>query len=173
MGCFVVEALELWAEAAGCEEGMDALVAGNDLGGLAVLEGLSEDGVAVVVVDDEEIVVAPGGGDDELAWEIVVDLAGDGFAADVDVVCSADGRGDGDGWLGRLGGADVGTLLVEVTEGRDQGLGQVLADSAGGETGPRGEETAVDGVDPGGDHGVPSCRVEESDAGAGCLDGQG
>ena len=139
----------MWAEASGCEQGMDALVAGNDLGGLAVLEGLSEDGVAVVVVDDEEIVVAPGGGDDELAWEIVVDLAGGGLAADVDVVCACCWRGDGDSWLGRLCGADVGTLLVKVAKGRDRGLGQVLADSTGSETWPRGEEALVDSIDPG------------------------
>jgi hypothetical protein len=57
------------------------------------------------------------------------------------------GDGKGDGF--RLGGSEALTFLAEVSFGSGQRLGQVLLDKFAGETGPSGEETSVDGFDPG------------------------
>ena len=55
---FVVEALELWAEAGLAELGVEGFVGGKNGCGSASFHRFGEDAVAVVIIEDEKIVVA-------------------------------------------------------------------------------------------------------------------
>ena len=57
---FVVKLLQLWTEPARDQQGMDALVRGDELGGGAILHWLGEDGVRVDVVNNHQVLVARG-----------------------------------------------------------------------------------------------------------------
>ena len=82
---------------------------------------------------------------------IAVDLAGDFDRLHEDEVGASVriGIGDGEGDRFRLGGSEALTFLTEVSFRSGQRLGQVLFDEFAGETGPSGEETGVDSLDPG------------------------
>jgi hypothetical protein len=73
-GAFVVEALELGAEAGVDEAIVDGFVGSEDGGGCFAGHGFSMDGIAVVVVQQEKLCVAGAGGDDEAAGLVGEDL---------------------------------------------------------------------------------------------------
>ncbi len=58
VGAFVVENVELGGIAMALESGMEAGPCGCELAGLTGLEGLGEDGVAVVIVEYHDVIVA-------------------------------------------------------------------------------------------------------------------
>jgi hypothetical protein len=127
---------------------MRALIGGQNLGAGLVLHEFNMDGVAIVIVKDEHVVVAGTGGSEETARLVGVDLTGDPLVGNKDVVCAFTGVGVGRSKVrhsggrgfrrergtdrGKLGGAQVRALLVEVTLDHRGGAGWVLADLAGG-----------------------------------------
>ena len=146
--CFVVEALQLWAEAARSEDGVNAFEGGEVVGGGSGSHGLREYHIAVVVVDDEDVVVAVAGRGDKTSGLVAGNASGDGFGCSKDVVtangwvrevgwCSlcrfieVIGIGDGescvDGGL-VFGSAIVAAGLIEVTFVHRYGLWWVAAD---------------------------------------------
>jgi hypothetical protein len=64
------------------------------------------------------------------------------------------------GWLG---GAYILALLVHVALCCSHGFGEVLADYVGGQAGPCGKMSVVNGPYPGGGDGIPTGRMEELD----------
>ena len=148
VGCFVVEALQLWSEAALSEGGVNAFEGGEVVGGGTGLHGLCENHVAVVVVDDEDVVVAVAGRGDKASSLVAGNASCDWFGCRKDVVtadgwvrevgwCSlcgfieivgiGDGEGCVDGGL-VFGSAIVAACLIEVTLVHGDGLWWVAAD---------------------------------------------
>jgi hypothetical protein len=138
---------------------------------LAILHGLREDRIAVIVVDYEEIVVSAGRGCEETSREVAEDLSCGGLTVNVDVVSAFGTVGVvrmGWGWFGGrvfgFSGATVCPRLIHVSEGCDEGFGEMASDGGGGESWPGGEEAFVDRLGPGGLDGIAGGGVEESDA---------
>jgi hypothetical protein len=66
IGALIVKDMEVWGVAMGLQFGVQLGPASGELGGLACLEGLGKDGVAIIVVEDHDIVVPPR----RLDWEL-------------------------------------------------------------------------------------------------------
>jgi hypothetical protein len=138
------------------------------------------DGVAIVIVKDKHVVVSGTGGSEETARLVGVDLPGDPLVGNEDVVCVCNrvgvrrievGHSDGRGFRrergtdrGKLGGAQVCALLVEVTFDHRGGAGWVLADLAGGKVWKSREMAGVEGLAPGRESRGEERGVNKSDA---------
>jgi hypothetical protein len=90
----VVQTLELWLEATLGEEGVGALVGGQDLGTGLALHEFNVNCIAVVVVQDEHVRVAGTRGSEKTARLIGVDLTGDALVRGEDMVGAASGGSD-------------------------------------------------------------------------------
>lgn len=129
------------------EKGMSAFVGGQYLRAGLVLHEFDVDGVAVVIIKHKHVVVACTGRSEETSRLVCVDLAGNTLVRSEDVVRACDRWGIGripvrlvvDGRCrcgrrtdrGKLGGAKVSSLLVEVTLDHGRGAGWMLADLPG------------------------------------------
>jgi hypothetical protein len=156
------------------------LIGGQNLGAGLVLHEFDVDSVAVVVVKDKHVVVAGTGGSEKTARLVCVDLTGDALVGNEDVVCACDGVGFGrikggvrSGWRcrggwrndgGKLGGAKVRALLIEVTLDHRGGAGWVLADLAGGKVWKSRKMAGVEGLAPGRESRGEERGVNKSDA---------
>jgi hypothetical protein len=138
------------------------------------------DSIAVIIIKNKHIVVAGTGGSEEAARLVRVDLTGNPLVGNKDMVCACDvvgvgrvkvghsgGKGfrrDGGTYRGKLGGAKVCALLVEVALDHGGGMRWMLADLAGGKFGKGCKMAGVEGLAPCGDSRGEERGMNKSDA---------
>jgi len=140
------------------------LVGSQNLGAGLVLHEFDVDSIAVVIIKNKHVVVAGTGRSEETSRLVCVDLTGNPLVGNKDMVCACDGvvvgrvkvghsgsggfRREGETDRGKLGGAKVCSLLIEVTLDHGRGAGWVLADLPGGKVGKGRKLAGVEGLAP-------------------------